>query len=182
MDKEKRKKIIKLAIIILVIIGILLVILRLSNRQPDYDMGIDDQPVFTPPSVDLEYDPQAPPSQTTTEFSVENLAKSFAERFGSWSTDNPGHNLVELAPLSTQTMQTYLASLEADYSNDFIGMTTKSISAEITSLEENLATVMVNTQSVTTDADLNENIYYQDIEIFLTQSDDTWLVNSAYWQ
>ena len=182
MDKEKRKKIIKLAIIILVIIGILLVILRLSNRQPDYDMGIDDQPVFTPPSVDLEYDPQAPPSQTTTEFSVENLAKSFAERFGSWSTDNPGHNLVELAPLSTQTMQTYLASLEADYSNDFIGMTTKSNSAEITSLEENLATVMVNTQRVTTDADLNENIYYQDIEIFLTQSDDTWLVNSAYWQ
>ena len=61
-------------------------------------------------------------------------------------------------------------------------MTTKSNSAEITSLEENLATVMVNTQRVTTDADLNENIYYQDIEIFLTQSDDTWLVNSAYWQ
>ena len=182
MDKEKRKKIIRLAIIILVIIGILLIILRLSNRKPDSDPGIDDQPVFTQPSVDLEYDPQTPPSQTTTEFSVENLAKSFAERFGSWSTDNPGHNLIELTPLSTQRMQNYLSSLEADYSNDFNGITTKSISAEISSLTDDEATVMVNTQRVDTDANLNENIYYQDIEIFLTKSDDTWLVNSAYWQ
>lgn len=182
MDKEKRKKIIWIAIIILVIIGIFFIVWRLSNRQPDYVPGVDDQPVFTPPSSNLEYDPLIVPSQTTTEFSVISLAKSFTERFGSWSTDNPGHNLTELSSLSTQSMQNYLNNLEANYDDNFTGITTKSISADILSLTESTATVMVNTQRVSTNEDLEQNIYYQDIQISLSKTDDIWLVNSAYWQ
>jgi hypothetical protein len=182
MDKEKRKKIIWLAIIILVIIGIFFIIWRLSNRQPDYVPGVDDQPVFAPPSSDLEYNPLIVPSQTTTEFSVVSLSKSFAERFGSWSTDNPGHNLIELSSLSTQSMQNYLNNLEANYDDDFTGITTKSISAEILTMTDSQAAVIVNTQRVATDENFEQNIYYQDIEVSLSKINDIWLVNSAYWQ
>ena len=73
-------------------------------------------------------------------------------------------------------------SLEANYSEDFTGITTKSIVPEILSLTDNQATVMVSTQRIATDEKLEQNVYYKDIKIFLVKSNDIWLVNSAYWQ
>ncbi len=182
MDSQRRKKLI-IAIIILVIISVLFLILRLG-REPFIPTGQppEPKPVFKAPSTDLEYRPVAIAPISDVEFSVLNLAKSYASRLGSWSTDNQGHNLQELEPLSSVKMKEYLTSIPRQLADKYSGITTKSISAEILSLENTIAEVLVNTQRIETDADLKQNVYYQDIKIFLVRGGAGWLVDQAQWQ
>jgi len=185
MDKEKRKKITWIAVVALVILGLLWWLLRgtdfyRSGGTNDLTNEVLEIPI---PSANLQYDPDRPPAQTNTEFDVVNLAKNFAERFGSWSTDNPGKNLDELMPLSTSRMQNYLQGIDVDYgTGEFSGISTKSISAEVLSLGENDAEVMVSTQRVETDKNLQENVFYQDIKFIIIKPNSKWLVDGAYWQ
>lgn len=184
MEQEKKKKFIWILAIILVILIILWWAFRTSDQGIfNVNQNNDNQaPEFKPPSINLEYKEPAIPVQTNTEFTIINLAKSFAARFGSWSTDNQGHNLEELLPLSTNRMQTYLNSIEMNESEEFSGTTTKSLSAKILSSDDNSATVLVGTQRIETRADLSTNIFYQDIEIKVLKSADIWLVDEANWQ
>lgn len=182
----KRKKIMWISIIILVIIGVLWLIFTLfqSQQNPSPDIySIDQQPVFETPSPNLEVVPVAP--EANLEFSVANLAKTFVARFGSWSTDNQGQNLQQLLPLATARMQNYINNIAIDYQRaDFYGVSTKSLSAEIKNLdaENGQAEVVVHTQRKEINQDLEENIYYQDVVVFLSQVNDQWLVNQANWQ
>lgn len=182
MDQAKKKKIIWISIISLVLIGLLLLIFKLRDVGGPAGPEVIEQPEFIPPSANLEYDPTMEPSLTNTEFTVINLAKSYAERFGSWSTDNLGHNLEELLPLSSNRMKNYLNSIKLDPATEFNGITTKSISAEILFIDTARAEVMVRTQRITTDDSLAETVSYQDIQISLVNSGNTWLVDTAFWQ
>ncbi|PWB38588.1 MAG: hypothetical protein C3F02_02645 [Parcubacteria group bacterium] len=182
MDSKRRKKII-IAIIILVLIGVLFLILRLS-QGPSNVPGepIENAPVLKVPSADLEYQPDRPPADTEIEFQIKELAKNFASRFGSWSTDNLGHNLQELLPLSSDKMTAYLQSIELKAAEQFSGITTKSLSADILSQSGNNAEVMVGTQRIETDAQARENVYYQDIKISVVKGTAGWVVDAAKWQ
>jgi len=191
MDDKKRKKILWLSIILIVIMAVLFLVLKLSDREPvevpvPEDL-VKDQPVFEPKSVDLQYEEEAEiikndPPESNTEFTVLNLAKSYASRLGSWSTDNPGKNLQELLTLSTASMKNYLNTRDLGTGDvEYFGITSKSLSAELISLSGNQAEVSVKTQRVETDANLLENLYYQDIEVTLLKSGDQWLVSEAYW-
>lgn len=170
------------------IILVILIILWWAFRTSDQGVSNINQnnnnqvPEFKAPSIDLEYKEPATPTQTNTEFTIINLAKSFAARFGSWSTDNQGHNLEELLPLSTNRMQAYLNGIEMSASEEFSGYTTKSLSAKILSSNDNRATVLVSTQKIETKANLSNNIFYQAIEIKVLKSGDVWLVDEANWQ
>ncbi len=181
MDKAKRKKIIIISIIVLVIIGIFLLIWSLSDRLGPGTPATNEQPEFIPPSANLEYK-SVEPSQTSTEFNAINLAKNFAARFGSWSTDSQGYNLAELEPLSTSRMKGYLNSITIDNAEEFNGVTTKALSAEIISLGGGQARVLVGTQRIAIDKDLKETVYYQDIELWLVAAGDQWLVDRVTWQ
>ena len=184
MEQAQKKKLIWIIAIILVILVILWWVFRTSDQGGFNINGNNDNqpPEFIPPSVNLEYNQPEVPTQTNTEFTIINLAKSYAARFGSWSTDNQGHNLEELLPLSSSQMQNYLATIVIENTDQFSGITTKSLSAKITSSSDNSATVLVSTQRIETKADLSDNVYYQDIEIEVVKSGDTWLVDGAYWQ
>ena len=180
----RRKKIVITSIIVLVIIGLLWLVLKTTDlfnfERVD---NINEVLEIETPSADFEFQPIDIPPVTNTEFTVDNLAKNYAARLGSWSTDNPGVNLEELLPLSSPSMRNYLQGIDINYSaEEFSGVTTKSISAEILSLSDSAATVMVSTQRIETDSNLQDNTYYQDIEIHLVKSGDEWLVSGAYWQ
>src|SRR3989344_5640077 len=164
MDKQKKKKIIIAAVIILVLIGVLWLIWRLG-REPEVPLPPPEepQPIFQVPSADLEFRPITQSPLTDTEFSIINLAKNFAARFGSWSTDNQGHNLAELEPLSTSRMKYYLQNIPRETSEQFMGVSTKRLAAEILSLTANRAEVLVGTQRIETGDDLREKVYYQEI-------------------
>lgn len=183
MESEKKKKIIFLVIVILVVLGLILVFWKTSNQGPKVAKNSNEPLKIETPSAGFEYRPEAVPAQSETEFSVVNLAKNYAARFGSWSTDNPGFNLEELKPLSTAKMQTYLQNLAIDYqAKEFQGLSTQSISAKILSLDDEQAKVLVNTQRVETKSDLTNRTYYQDIEMTLAKAGEKWLVSAAYWK
>ncbi|MDD5749670.1 MAG: hypothetical protein PHO91_02695 [Patescibacteria group bacterium] len=183
MQIDRRKKIIIIAIAILVILGVLFLIWRLSDRSQPMAPVEEEQPIFEAPSVPFEFDPSLPPAQTNTEFAVSELAKNFAERFGSWSSDNPGANLRELLPLSSSVMVNYLNNLEINYqSEEFFGISTKSLSSSIASLGPSQARVLVKTQRIKKQGAQPEEVFYQDIEISLVNSGDSWLVSAANWK
>lgn len=183
MDNKRRKKLIIIGITILVIIGILFLILRMGREPIVNDLKVTEKPpVLKVPSAKFEYQPVTKPPMTKVEFTVMNLAKSYASRFGSWSTDNQGHNLQELLVLSTATMKSYLNSIQLEPADNFRGVTTKSLSAEILSLEPSAAEVLVGTQHIETDSNLNEKTYYQDIKVSLVKNGDEWLVDKTNWQ
>jgi len=184
MEKEKRKKYAIIAIIILVIILLIFLVSRLFDKSMPGDKGNEfTPPEFTPPSAQVDKNDIPDPVESNTEFDVINLARNFVERFGSWSTDNQGHNLEELLVLSSAKMEKYLLSIPIDNTiEEYTGITTKSLSTKILSLTEEDALINVVTQRVETQDDLSQEIYYQDIEIGLIKSGNKWLVSSAYWQ
>lgn len=184
MDKDRRKIIFWSAIILMVIIFLLWLMLRGSDIwQPENTPVANDNTSYIPKSKDLVYDPDVPPALEETEFDVVNLAKDFAARFGSWSTDNPGRNIQELMPLSTDSMKNYLSSLDLNYDTEsFSGVSSQSLSAKIQSIDEESAIVMVTVQRVETNENFEDNLYYQDIEIEAEKVDGKWLVSAAYWQ
>ncbi len=186
MDSRK-KKILWLAIIILVIIGILVLVWSLLKGEqpvgPEGDLTTDNQPKFEVESLPFKEPAVIKPEQST-EFTIENLARNFTDRYGSWSTDNQGQNLQELFNISTNSMRDYLQSIDLQYNTGFYGATTKTLSADITDLDEAAgeAIVLVQAQRIETKSDLSQNTYYQKAELELVKSGDRWLVNSIYWQ
>jgi hypothetical protein len=182
MFSGKKKKII-LVIIILVIIGLLLVFWRSRNSKPVIDENANQPLQIDIPSANNEYKAPEVPAQTKTEFSITNLAKNYAARFGSWSTDNPGRNLEELRPLSTAKMKNYLEKMQINYkAGSFSGISTTSLSAEILFLDDTQTTVLVKTQRVETKSDLSTKTYYQEIEVSLVKAGEEWLVDSVSWK
>ena len=74
-------------------------------------------------------------------------------------------------------MQNYLDSININNSDEeFSGISTKTISTDIMSFDEENgdAMVLIKTQRKETSEDLSENVYYQDIELFIISSGDKW--------
>lgn len=185
MDKEKRKKLWWIIAIFVLILVLLLWILKTSDEKPldNNTNSIDNQPVFIPPSVDIEYQTPEKVEETSVEFSAINLAKTYAARLGSWSTDNQGHNINELFPLSTSKMIESLKNIELNFDRQaFRGTTTKSISAEIVASSDSRAEVVVNTQKIETNASLEKTTSYQKVRVKMVKSNDKWLVDEFIWE
>ncbi|MBT4850386.1 hypothetical protein HON36_06075 [Candidatus Parcubacteria bacterium] len=190
MDEQQKKKAFWLAVIILIVIGVLFffLVIRDKNNTEIEAEGDEGIPEFQVPSANIKFDPELPPVATNAEFSAINLAKNYVERLGSWSTDNQLHNLEELIPLSSAKMRINLDSVEADYSNDdFSGITTKSLTTEVLSMDEKSAEIIVGTQRIATREEkskkgVTENVYTQEAKVSLIKSGNTWLVDEVEWQ
>ena len=184
MEKEKRKKILWLIAIVILLLVFLLWVLRINDNNSMLSENTNEEPpIFTPPSAQIEYQASEVSKESPTEFSALNLAKNYAARFGSWSTDNQGNNLNELLPLSTTRMQNYLKSIKSDIeTGEFSGTTTKSLTASFVSMDDNSAEVLVGTQKIETNDKLEQKVYYQNASVRLVKSADIWLVDEFYWE
>jgi len=165
MDKDKRKKILWAIAIIILLLAFLFWVLRTSDKNNSINENTNDipVPVFKAPSANVQYQPVEVAKESPTEFSAINLAKSYTARYGSWSTDNQGANLVELLPLSTSRMKDYLNNIELNFAvEEFSGITTKSLSAKIVAINDTNAEILVKTQKIKTNANLEKEVYYQE--------------------
>ncbi len=123
---------------------------------------------------------------------LSRLAAAFAERFGSYSNQGNFENLLDLKPLMTVRMQTWTDDFIAkskDNQGDtsvYFGVTTKAISTNIVSLNEESgqAEVMVRTQKREASGSMTENvrIYYQDLGLVFLKTADGWKVDEAVWK
>ena len=184
---EKKKKII-IFVTLFVMVFIFFILLNKENVVDfnSYKLGKQDILEYKTESVDIEYEVVTKDNvkESSDEFLVVTLAKNFVERFGSWSIDNRDANLKELESLSSAKMQKYLENNLNFSVDDSIGITTKSLSTDIISFDEENkdVNVTVKTQRIKTFNDLTKEVYYQDIDLFIILSGNKWLVEEVNWK
>jgi hypothetical protein len=186
MDATKRKKIIITILIVIIVLVALFLAFRLTDfgqKKTEKDPG--DLPVFKPESANLQYK-EVEPLVSNEELGAIQAAMNFAERFGTYSSDLPGENIKQLLGQCTKKMTAYLQKMEINYqANEFVGVTTKSISNKVSDISDDQAEIIVQTQRQETKSvagKLVTNTVYKEIKVNLIKSDKQWLIDAAYWQ
>jgi hypothetical protein len=120
---------------------------------------------------------------------VEAMARSFAERFGSFSNQSNFENLTDLYPFMTKKMiqwaEDFIATRkgQAKSQNEYFGITTKALATRIISQDKDQITIVVTTQRrESTATTLNNRVYLQDIELKIVKENDLWKVDEAKWK
>lgn len=123
-----------------------------------------------------------PPTDAATAAKV--AAMMFAERFGSYSSDQPFQNLLTLTPYVTQAFQGRLQSLmgPVNPTASFYSVTTKAILGTVEATTSEGAQVMVAAQrSERFDRTSAPRVSYQTLRVSLAKSGQAWLVDNASW-
>ena len=166
-----------IAVMIVVVIG-LAVALLLSDQSfliPGLNPAVQDnlnagvnQPVENQPPLDNQPE-LTPPALTQTEQALTTVARNFAERFGSFSTDSDYANLAEVKLLASARVSAQLDRLmTAEAGAQYYGVSSKVLKVEITNLETN--------------ARQQNLVYYQELYLTFISSAGNWLVDSYNWQ
>jgi len=188
---QRRTKIV--IIIALVAIGVLLLVLLAMAPRPSgpvpaggnaNNLSVGGLPVAgggvtVPMSTPVTREPK-------TQATLEAVAKTFAERFGSYSTDSGVENLKSLKAIMTERF-TPIATVMVQQmlpTSGFYGVTTKVLSTEIIALnaDETEAQVMVQTQRSETNTGRGTQQRYQKITVKLVKEAVGWKVDQAEWQ
>lgn len=181
---QSRKKI--EVIVAIVILLLLAVLLYLAMRQPGAEPEAVDLPQAqstTLPPVD----PKVIPAPGVV--SAGTVARTFIERFGSYSSETDFANVDDVMKLATPAYQAELNSLVDSYRRQFdaaagyTGVSTQVISMKTVTETETATTFLVTTQreeAVGTPG--NTTLRYQDAEVNLVKSGDNWLINDLTWK
>lgn len=112
-----------------------------------------------------------------------NLAKVYVERFGSYSTDNPGKNLQDLEVLSTvdlwKVLKNRMDNLQTG--DEFFSVVTRAIGASFESYSKEKSTVTV---LVVKDENKNGELkkYEQEAVLIMVGDGNSWLVDDVKWK
>ncbi len=137
------------------------------------------------------FDAEAEQNREWTQNDFKQIARSFAERFGSYSNQSDYGNIEDLNSLMSSDMKiwadSYVADLKANSSStdNYYGIITKAlIEPEIANFDLNSKRVetVVSTQREETSIDGQTKNFKQDIKIVFILENDKWLVDSATWQ
>ncbi len=137
-----------------------------------------------------QYDISKEAPHETGASDVAKLAASFAERLGSFSNQSDYSNFDDLNIFMTETMRAwskdYVEKTRAEnpYNGTYYGITTKSISTEVKSYDEDKGTaeVIIVTSRREVKLDGGENNYQQNLRLVFAKQNDQWLVDGAYWE
>ena len=185
----RRNKLITLlvAFLLFIVLAVLTFLLRLPDRTPG-DMNTETQAEQGRAS-----DETVPPTPAEAERMRSNelglgaLAKTFAERYGSFSFESEFENMRDVMPLMTDA---YAAATAAELaakkaSEVFYSATTRVIATSVDALseEEGVATITVTTQrEIVSDDPGNRTVRYQPLLLTFEKIKGVWKVASARWQ
>ncbi len=125
-------------------------------------------------------------AQQTTEEIQKNTAKQiskvFAERYGSFSTQNSYQNILEIKDLVTTDLYSSLSQImnTAQNQTTYYGMTTKVIAMNITKWASDSATITLSATREETKSSTTKKTN-QDAVVQMTKSGSNWLVSSFKW-
>lgn len=126
------------------------------------------------------------PILTSAEQHITTVARNFAERFASFSSDSRYANLEEVKLLASARLTKQLEEMieQGAPSANFYGVSSKVLKVKINSLDEagGLALATVTLQREETKQNEPNLVYYQDLELKLIKSGEEWLVDSYKWQ
>jgi len=185
-----RKKIIIISIIVLVLAGLAIALLLTDQSffSPAADTPSQNQNVnFAVPEVNKGVLPVVPQVKlTSTEQSLTTVARNFAERYGSFSSDSQFLNLEEVKLISTAKMQIALEQekLTLNSGQGFYGVSSKALKTQIVDLNESAGTaqITVSLQRSQRKDGAVDFIYYQNLDLFLIKLGQSWLVDGVDWQ
>jgi len=117
------------------------------------------------------------------------IAKTFVERFGTYSNTNGYFDFESVSKICTDTMvswlkTSYLAQLKKDYpANGFsVVMATQAPAGSLVSQSDGAMTVRVSATRQETKGDKISEPFLQDIIVELKKIDAGWFVDAAFWQ
>ncbi|HBU06818.1 MAG TPA: hypothetical protein DEB09_01915 [Candidatus Magasanikbacteria bacterium] len=112
--------------------------------------------------------------------SAKQTARTFVERFGSYSNQNDNEHIADAILLSTTEMVDWLETQKLDKSYDYSGMTTRVISMSVEKIDENSATVLVDTQQLK-EIEMNKEIGQRSGRVELLKVNGDWKVDGFFW-
>lgn len=125
------------------------------------------------------------PPKDYDEQAVENLARLFVERIGSYSNQSNFQNLDDVAGLMTPRARAWADGLKKtqDTSGGYRGTTTKALTVETTDWKpREIARVRIATQRQEERDGTASRLYYQDAEVKLVFGGGSWLVDEMVWK
>lgn len=151
----------------------------------NYSAGSFNTNVSEPPAPA----PVPPPQVADERNNLRATAKSFAELFGSFSTEGNYQNLVDAefymtAELKAETQAYVDQQRDKPPSTSFYGTTTRALSVDIAAYDKaaGTASLTVKTQRRETGSTIGAStVYYQDLKLEFTKVGDAWKVRSATW-
>jgi hypothetical protein len=184
---SKLKKI--FLIVIIVVIGLFFAIL-LSDKiflepKPAVNVNINQQTSTNQQLSSKVKELASVPlnERTPLEQQLYGVARNFAERFSSFSTDSNFANLEEVKIFSSPKMIEELDRIinSNQQGQEFYGVSSKVLKID---LEEgqNTAKAKVSLQRQESKPGKENFVFYQNLELFLIKSGDNWLVDEAKWQ
>ncbi len=188
---EGRKKIfIFSGLSLLFLIALLLLFLFL--RDPSVQAPETPATTTTPTGTDLPITSEStepltntpPPPPATTEererIYVKQLARTFVERFETYSNQNDNRNIEDATELATANMASYIATKSQQEGSAYQGVTTKVISMDVVSFSGTSASVKIGAQ-VESQTQSASNTSYKNGRVELLKVDGVWKVNGLFW-
>lgn len=116
---------------------------------------------------------------------LQQIAKSFTERWGTHASDQDISPVASLFPLMTVKMQAYARTLAAPSQGGiFYSVQTRALNVQEQILEADAGTAryLVATQRVEIQGSAsNRKVSYQGLEVRLRKEDGLWKVDGAFW-
>lgn len=175
MWQRYQRSIIIGAIVIAVVLGVGLWWLLRDQRPPDVVLnnGTTNQPTNTVTNSDQIQPPVGGEAVVA--------ARNFAERFGSYSNQNPYENIKQLFPLMTDRLRQAMAAGTSKPSEQYQGVESKVVSIKTSEQSPTTSTIILTMQRSERDASLKVTVYFQQLKLQLIKQADQWLVDSAEW-
>lgn len=190
MDSRRKKQLL-IAVAILVVLAVLLFgVWWFWNRTaapsvptPPAPTG---EPTTLPPTTDTPL--PATPSLSTGDQNAVRLARLFAERFGTFTSQSDFEGVRELAPLATASFATwiesqYVSDLRTKYpAGTYAGQTTTAMGTTVRSSSETAAEIEVRTQREATTEQSAPVVTNPVLVVSLVKQGDAWFVDAAKWE
>lgn len=194
MDKDKKRNLLIITLLILAVLMIAFVVWWQFIRSAVENINLNTstnnantQEVLinmSNPTADLNVNVAATEEE---KLSIQRLANIFTERFGSYTSESEFKNTLDLQVYMTDSMiiwsDDYVASQQDSQPTDiYYSIITKVLSTDILAASDTEATVELLTQRTESGDDFEQsNIFSQKIELEMEQDNDVWLVNKVVW-
>ncbi len=197
---SRRTKIIITVVLILIIIAVVLWAIWVFLRSGEANGPLTSQEV---PAAPLPSAPNLPAQQTRpapltatvnpngsvppSAVGFTALARSFAERYGSYSNQSDFSNLEELYPFMTAALRERTLGLvererlQAADAENYTGVTTRATGLQVISQNSTHAEILVSTQRSESGSG-QDRTYYQNLRLTLVVVDGQWKVDSTQWE
>ena len=181
MTRRKIEIIVAIVIIVLLLIALFLIYFK---PKPKVEPVVEQQPVVqVVPTVNPANVP------TVAVVSASTVARTFIERFGSYSSESDFANVDDIMKLATPGYQTELQTTVAGYRRQFdeddgyTGVSTVVITIKTVSETAEATKFLITTQrEEAIGSPENTTVRYQDAEVNLIKSGNDWLVNGLIWK